>query len=463
MNDAGPAATMNARDRFRARVLPWLLAMVIAALFAYFAFRSYRGLPTLANPGKGDFEHFYYAARAMMLGEDIYASHTRGYIYPPLLAMMLRPLAGLELRPAQLAWAGLNLAMVAATVILALRVAVRRLGVPRERLTVLGVTAVGLVLAFEPVRQEIEEGQTDTIVALCLIGALASLDRRPWLAGVLIGLGANVKYQALVVLPYLLIRRRWTAAGATAASTAVFALVPAIVVGWRTNLEYLRVAFGGVAKLLGVPPDPTAVIVKTHDIRWEKSISITSGLAKTLGVDTPDRVVLALAGAVALLTLAAAWWIYKRRGGGVPLFAGRFGAAEARGVPSRVVPLEWAGLLVAVLAFGPQTLIRHMYILLPMFVWAAAILLVPRRGVARTALAAGVMLLIAGMLLPPGNVKSFEPALNAWRSLGGTGWCLVLMYLSLLWTGLEYAKAADEGRELTDPPPGWTAKGSART
>lgn len=448
--------TSPSKDGFRAKVLPWVLGAVVAGCGAYFAMRSYRGLPTAANPGKGDFEHFYYAARAMMLGEDVYASHTRGYIYPPLLAMLLRPLAGIgALRTAQLAWAGLNLAMTAATVVIALRVAVRRLGVPWEKLTLLGVSAVGLVLAFEPVRQEMEEGQTDTVVGLCLALALLFLDRKPLLAGAMIGLGANVKYQALVVLPYLLLRRRWAAAASTAASTAGFALVPAIVVGWRRNLEYLATASGGLAKLLGAAP--SGPVVATHDIRWEKSISITSGLAKTLGPGVSDAAVLAIAGGVAAVTAGVAWWMYARRG--VPLLAGRGGAAEDQAVHRGAAVVEWSGLLTAVLVFSPQTLIRHLYLLLPVMVWAAAMLLVPRKGVGRGVLLVGVLVMVGGMLLPPGNVKSFEPALSAWRSVGGTGWCVLAMFLAMVWTGLEYARAAAEGRPLTDPPPGYGADG----
>lgn len=448
--------TTTGKDRFRANVLPWVMGAVIAACGAYFVLRSFRGLPTAANPGKGDFEHFYHAARAMMLGEDIYASHTRGYIYPPLLAMLLRPIAGIgDLRTAQLAWAGANLVMVAATVLVALRIAVRRLAMPPEKLTMLGAAALGLVLAFEPVRQEMEEGQTDTVVGLCLVLALAFLDKKPLLAGVLIGLGANVKYQALVVLPYLLLRRRWAAAGSTAVSTVGFALVPAIVVGWGRNLDYLGVAFGGVAKLLGVTP--AGPIVTTHDIRWEKSISITSGLAKTLGPGVSDGLVLGLAGLIAAAVAGAAWWMYARRG--LPLLAGRGGAWEERAPGAGVVLVEWSGLLVAVLAFSPQTLIRHLYLLVPVMVWVAGLLLVPRRGVGRAVMLAGALAMVGGMLLPPGNVKSFEPALAAWRSIGGTGWCVAAMYLAMVWTGLEYAKAAAEGRDLLDPPPGYGADG----
>jgi hypothetical protein len=444
-------APLSAKDRFRAVVLPWIILGVLTGVTAYLAFRSYRGLPDTANPAKGDFEHFYHAARAMMLGEDIYASHTRGYIYPPLLAMLLRPLAGLDLRPAQLAWAGVNLAMVGGTVWLALRVAVTRLEIAADRLTLSAVACVGVLIGFEPLRQEIEEGQTDTIVALALVGALAALDRRPLLAGVLIGLGANIKYQALVVVPYLLLRRRWAAAGSALASVAAFALVPAVVVGWERNLRYLSTAFGGVAKLLGMTP--AGEIVKTHDIRWEKSISVTSGLAKSLGPGVPDTIILGLAVGVAMIVLGLAMAIYTRRG--MPLFAGRAAETDASGVAFRVVPFEWAGLLVAVLAFSPQTLVRHMYILLPMFIWTAALLLVPRLGVGRGVILLGVLTLLGGMLLPPGNVEAFKPALAWWRNLGGTGWCLLALFLATLWTGLEYARAAEERRPLLDPPPGY--------
>jgi hypothetical protein len=449
---AQPQGTLSAKDRFRANILPWIFLAILGGITAYLAFRSYRGLPDAANPAKGDFEHFYHAARAMMLGEDIYASHTGGYIYPPLLAMLLRPLAGLELRSAQLAWAGVNLALVAATVWLALRLAMTRLAIPADKLTLAAVACVGVLIGFEPLRQEIEEGQTDTIVAFALLGSLASLDRRPWLAGVLIGLGANIKYQALIVVPYLLLRRRWAAAASALASTALFALIPAIVLGWNRNLDALSTAFGGVAKLLGMTP--AGEIVKTHDIRWEKSISATSGLAKTLGPGVPDTIILGLAVGVALIILGLAMTLYARRG--VPLFA-RTATTDASGLPRRVVPFEWAGLLVAVLAFSPQTLVRHMYILLPMFIWIAALLLVPRRGVPRLPILLGTLLFLAGMLLPPGSVESFKPALDAWRSLGGTGWCLLILYLAVLWNGLEYARAAEERRPLLDPPPGYAA------
>lgn len=433
-----------------------MLMVVLAGCFAYFALRMVRGLPTDADPYKGDFEHFYHAAAAMAGGQDIYASHTKGYIYPPLVALLLIPLGLIE-DPwtAQAIYGGINLTLVAVTLGMAWRAVRTRLGLPGDRLTAIAVITVGLAFCFEPVRQEIEEGQTDTLVAASLAAAFLSLDRRPWLAGLLVGFAGNVKYQSLVVLPYLLLRRRWAAAAGSVAGLVFFALVSAVVVGWRTNLEYLAVAFRGVGKLFGLSAPGEAVA--THDIRWEKSVSITSGIAKTLGPQVSDMLVMGLTGVAALGVLAAAWLIFRVRA--TALLVGRGGETERSPARRGVVLLEWGGLAVAVLAFSPQTTVRHMYIALPVFMTAAALLLVPRVGVARWPLAAGVVVAIAGMLLPPGNVESVKPMLDQWRQIGGSSWCLVLMFLAMLWVGLETERARAAGAPLADPPPGHDAQG----
>ena len=68
-----------------------LVAVWAALLLAFFVNAMRRvGGPT------GDFVHFYDAARAMVHGEDLYSSGRGGYIYPPLLAFLYTPLAGLS-------------------------------------------------------------------------------------------------------------------------------------------------------------------------------------------------------------------------------------------------------------------------------------------------------------------------------------------------------------------------------
>ncbi|QOJ00596.1 MAG: DUF2029 domain-containing protein [Phycisphaeraceae bacterium] len=441
---------MSARDRFRAGVLPWALWAGVAGCFGWFLLRAWKGLPTAANPYKGDFEHFYHAAVAVVRGEDLYASHTGGYIYPPLLAALVTPLTYLDARWAQVAWAGVNLALTGVVLWMAWRAWRERVGVPGDRLTAGALVLGAVLLTFEPVRWEFEEGQSDTLVILGMVGALLWMDKRPWLAGVLTGFAVNIKYQAVVLLPYYLVRRRWSAAAGTAVGAVAFGLVPAVMIGWEKNLGYLGRALGGLGNLAS---GRGGVGEGTHNgLTWEKSVSVPSGLARMLGEGTPVEWVYAGTGLVAGLMFAAGWWVY--RGRGVAMFAGRGGLAEGRGLWRGVAGVEWCGLIVAVLALSPQTMVRHSFILLPVHMLAAAVVLVPRAGVARWPVVAGVVVYQLGARLPPGNVEAFKPALEWWQGVSGSTWCLLVMVLTLAWSGVEYARASSEGRALLDPPPG---------
>jgi len=422
-------------DRPRGAVLSWVLVGVLAAVSAYFVLRAWRGLPDDVNPNRGDFEHFYFAARAVAEGEDIYQSHTRGYIYPPLLATILRPLATLDLRPAQMVWAVINLLTLASIVMLTLRECRRRLGMPGNRLTLVVVTALAVAIGFEPLRQEIEEGQTDTLVCLGMVLAMVWVERWPILAGLALGFAANIKYQALVVLPYLIIRRRFTAAISTAVGVVGVALAPSLVLGWDRNLDGLARSVAGVARLLGIRESGDVVgrAVATHDIRWEKSVSITSGMAKMLGPDVSDAFAFAGAGAVGLVIVGVLW--------GVRVVGTRHLTRETgRGRMNDLLP-HWCGLLLAVLMFSPQTTVRHMMLALPAFVVAAWLMVRDKDAVRALPLGPrgpvlfGAAVFVLGITLPPGNVPTFKPALDAWRTLGGSGWCLAVLAVGLMWSG----------------------------
>jgi hypothetical protein len=105
-----------------------------------------------------------------------------------------------------------------------------------------------------------------------------------------------------------------------------------------------------------------------------------------------------------------------------------------------VVAIEWVGLIVVALAFSPHTLARHTFLLVPAHVLAFTILCRPRRGVSPWPLALGTLAFTLGVMLPPGGVRA-ESALAAWRSVGGTTWCMLLFYFTLVWTGLGYVRA----------------------
>src|SRR5438309_4362459 len=67
-------------------IAPTLLLVIL------FAGEFIAGYRRIEHGKRGDFPHFWYASRAMTRGEDPYTAWEGGYIYPPLVAFLYRPL-----------------------------------------------------------------------------------------------------------------------------------------------------------------------------------------------------------------------------------------------------------------------------------------------------------------------------------------------------------------------------------
>ena len=261
----------------------------------------------------GDFVHFYEAARAMVRGEDIYSSGRGGYIYPPLLAFLYSPLAGLPQNAAAVVLLAGNMALLLGSVFLAVREMARRFDVRADGWKTAAVALTAVLLVGDKLKGELQMWQTNLLMLFLFTAALRLLDRRPALAGIALGLAFNIKYLPIVVLPYLLLRRRWTAAGAFAASAVGFALLPAVLTGWNVNLHYQAVAYSGLFRLMGVYVG-AAQAANIDGITAEFSVSIPSGIARLAGAGGSAGVALAAAGLLALAAAAGAAWMYRRNG-----------------------------------------------------------------------------------------------------------------------------------------------------
>jgi hypothetical protein len=298
---------------------------------------------------------------------------------------------------------------------------------------VLALALAGLVLLCDKFKGEVQMWQTNALLLVLLALALRWLDSRPALAGAALGFAFNVKYLPLPLLPYLLLRRRWRAAGWFAASALAFALLPAAAAGWGRNLAYQAVAYRGLLGLFGAAPAAPAAHVE--GIGNELSVSVTSGLARRFASGAPGAAGFLLAGLAALACLALAGWMYRRAG--LALLYRGDGAAPWGAAARALTAVEFSGLVAATLAFSPQTNSRHLVLLLPALTAAAALLLYGRLGAARWPLLVGTLLLTLGLVLPPGGLM--DPALHAWREVGGPCWCVLPMTLALLGAGLRQA------------------------
>jgi alpha-1,2-mannosyltransferase len=153
-----------------------------------------------------------------------------------------------------------------------------------------------IATAFPAVFVNIGHGQNGFLTAALLGGALQLLDRRPWIAGLLIGLLAY-KPQFGVLIPLaLLAGNRWSTIGAAGATVVALAAISLLALGggvWHAFIESLNFT--------------QTIVLEQGGTGWEKIQSAFSA-ARNWGADvhTAYAIQFALAMAVAA-TLAMLW------------------------------------------------------------------------------------------------------------------------------------------------------------
>jgi len=389
------------------------------------------------------FSVFYYAAKALVAGGDIYKSRPPGsdraeYVYPPLFALLVVPLAHFKVATATRIWTVVDALLTLLALAMGARETTRRFQLPRSQAVLWVIAAGGLLLGMGEFKTELGTSQTDTLVLASFVLALSTLDRQPVLCGMAVGFSANIKYQTLIVLPYLLLTRRWRAAFSTAVSSAGFALLPGLLIGFARNAQFLHEALGGLGGFASIHSKGAA---STVPLTWIRSISLTSAMARVLDrcMINPNRAFL-LAPLVACGFLALAWLLYRRNRLSMAPLASAVVRSGSR--LESLVAVEWAGLMVAWLVFGPEVSRRHMYVLLLMHMLAVGMLF-KVRGRQRMLLIAGMLIGQAGLRMPAGSgdIGTF------FNWVGGASWTLLIYYAALLsaccsWVG------SRRGREL---------------
>ena len=421
----------------------WIALAIILGLLVADAVTTY-----LFSGRQGDFVHFYDAANGVLRGENIYTfelleTELNWYAYLPLFAVVVASVAWMPFAQAGAAWSVINGALLAGMFAMTGRAVTRALepdGIVRRRITPAAgwIALVALVLMADKVRTQLRLGQSDAFITFWIVLAYIWKDRRPILCGFALGMATNVKLQGLIFLPYLLARRRWAAAASTAVSSVAIALSGALIWGWERNSTYLATSLGWVGGLLGVHER-----TETNDLNpleWFRSISIPSIAERfRLAMDWPMQTTMLMSAAAALTLLAIGWWMYTARG---TKLMWRGAPDERRDPAGRLVSLmEWAGMIVAAMAFSPQNTARH-YLPVILVVAVSAGLALDRRTGRCGQLAIGVSMVafVLAMVLPPGG-EAFAGALQAWRAVGGQLWALLVMFFVTLWFGL--GRAAD--------------------
>lgn len=156
------------------------------------------------------------------------------YIYPPLLAILLVPLAAsLDFETARWLWLGFS----ALSLALAVPIVVRAAGLRLRRGDGL-VVGLGLTLLPWTVLA-LGVGQPSPQMLLLVAGAYAALaGRQPVLAGTLLALAACSRVLPAPVLGFLLLRRQWRAVASAVAVGLALVAGTVLAVGWQAYVTY---------------------------------------------------------------------------------------------------------------------------------------------------------------------------------------------------------------------------------
>lgn len=164
-----------------------------------------------------------FAYRAAL--HEIFSPHLAPHVwsYPPTSFLLAEPLAALPYGTALAVWtlAGLALFAAAARIGFDIRLTQRALGI--------ALVAPALVL-------NVICGQNGFLTAALMAGGILMLDRRPVIAGVLIGLLSFKPHLGIVLAPALLALGAWTAIASAAATAVGMALLSVALYGiepWR--------------------------------------------------------------------------------------------------------------------------------------------------------------------------------------------------------------------------------------
>jgi hypothetical protein len=154
-----------------------------------------------------------------------------GFLYPAPAMLLIAPFGRLDLRAAVAAWYALQFAALAA----ALAILWRRWFYARGWLGLGFVTALALML--RGTYTTVAFGQTNFLLLLLLL-LFWGVQRRA-LGGVWLGLGIAVKPLAALLLPYLALRRCWSALGSALGTFVVLCAASVLAFGADPFVSYL--------------------------------------------------------------------------------------------------------------------------------------------------------------------------------------------------------------------------------
>jgi len=408
-----------------------LLSALLISFTAHAAQKAARG-------DISDFQAYYVAATALCEHTDPYVFSDKPYIYPPLFATLCMPLASLSIETAAACYIPIMVAAILLAFIWGIREFMSRFELPLRGILIGVSLLISFMIMEDRVKSDLQMFQVNSLLLFLSILSLRWLDRRPALAGIALGLAMNIKVFPIIFLPYLMFRRRWRTAASMVGSTVLFGLLPSVIIGWKTNLQYLAQSSAGFLSLLGIHLDVQQK-AQIKDVTVSYSVSIPSGLARILGAEH-STIAGILVSSILIILIVFGTWVYRQRGLPRRNWPNWF---QQQTSPWRaMVALEWSVLMAIALIFSPQTNSRHFLMLAPLAMLGSVLLVKTFRKPNGLFILTGTGLLWASLTLPPGSfrIPFLYNAHVFWQFIGGPSWVVLASIPLLLWGGTKGLK-----------------------
>ena len=234
---SAPATSLSVSRRLSRAAVEFLPPFAVALLILPFIIQYGKLIPW--QPSTIDLQVYVYAVKDMLAGKDIFATTTPFwnlyFIYPPIAAILMTPLAFGPYALWQVVWTG--------GLVWAQQSVLKRCGAPRG--WKLGLIGIAVLLAVEPIRTTLGYGQVNTILMALVIADLlpdAPGERRRIPQGTLIGLAAAIKLTPALFVIFAFLIGKTRVAITAMISFAVFTGIGAILL-FRETLVF----FGGLS------------------------------------------------------------------------------------------------------------------------------------------------------------------------------------------------------------------------
>ncbi|MHB8400341.1 MAG: glycosyltransferase family 87 protein [Candidatus Limnocylindrales bacterium] len=245
------------------------VALIVGLGWVILNARPWDGPPT---SWIADTQYYYGAGERLNAGHLLYAyspgdrqlnvdpfAFAGPFLYPPLIAVLWRPLALLDYGPVVVAWWAVGLV----TFVLFLAGLLKYGG---------AATAAGCLLLLPPLAETAWSGNVSTFITPAIVMSWFLVTRgRPRIGGAMIGFLAVAKLTPVFLVFWLVATRRWAALASAVAAATIGAVLTIGGAGFVSILDYLRVtnlvsrhggtqiSITGIASQLGAPSDLLAI------------------------------------------------------------------------------------------------------------------------------------------------------------------------------------------------------------